>query len=114
MTYLYHLAMPFQSTIDDHLWRIHIPAPFPPNRVLMMSPAEHALVGTCHAGSHLHAKVRSDAIERVLVASATTTKHALGPSAQLYSAVRAYDFVPLLLQCLPMSAAQHVFWLHQC
>lgn len=55
----------------------------------VMPPAEDALVGAGKGRSCLHATVRLNAIKRMLVAAAPASQHALGPSAQLHSRVRA-------------------------
>jgi hypothetical protein len=40
----------------------------------VVAPAEHALVGARQTWRHLHARVRGDAVARVLVAATTTTE----------------------------------------
>lgn len=60
-----------------------------PTRVGMVAPAEDTLVGTGKGGSGLHAAVRLNAVEAVLVAAAPPPQHGLGPPAQLHPTVRA-------------------------
>ena len=63
-----------------------------------MPPAKHALVGAREAGRRLHAPVRLDTVEGVLVTPPASTELRLGPPAQLHAGVRAEDLVPLLSQ----------------
>ena len=64
-------------------------------RICVMAPAEDALVGACKRGRGLHASVRLNAIEGMLVAAATSTQHALRPSAQLDPRMRPCTLCPL-------------------
>ena len=53
-----------------------------------MAPAEDTLVCTGQGRGCLHAAMRLDAVEAVLVAPAPAPQHGLGPAAQLHPTVR--------------------------
>jgi hypothetical protein len=63
---------------------VGLPAPFCADGILVMPPAEHALVGAGERGSGLHALVGRDAVKGVLVASAAAPQHALRPTANAF------------------------------
>ena len=58
--------MVVDGSVDDELRLVHGPLPLRADRVGVMPPAEHALVGASEAGRGLHAAVRLDAVEGVL------------------------------------------------
>ena len=60
---------------------ISLPTPFCANRIFVVPPAEHTLVGAREGGGGLHALVGGYAVEGVLVAAATAPQHALCPPA---------------------------------
>ena len=47
---LYHLLVPFDRAVHKHFWIVSLPPPLAPNRVLVMTPAEDALVCTGERG----------------------------------------------------------------
>ena len=111
LTYLYHLVVILNSAIHDGLRIVHLPSPLSAHGVLVVAPAEHALVRTRHARRGLHAPMARYPIERVLVAAvyslerergeekegelgrrnkpAASTQHSLRPPAHLDTTVRS-------------------------
>jgi hypothetical protein len=59
-------------------------------------PAEDTFVGASQTGRCFHAPMGLDAVERVLVAAASTAKHTLRPATELDAAVGANKPVALL------------------
>nr|CAD7439400.1 unnamed protein product [Timema bartmani] len=68
-------AMSVECPSEYLLWLIHLPTPFRTNRVRVMAPTKHALVGAGEAGGGLHTAVRLNTVETMLVASTTTPQH---------------------------------------
>mmetsp|Transcript_15376 Transcript_15376/g.36392 ORF Transcript_15376/g.36392 Transcript_15376/m.36392 type:complete len:292 (+) Transcript_15376:276-1151(+) len=64
-----HPAMLVDALSHNLIRRVHGPLPLRSYWVLVVAPTEHALVRTRQRGSSLHALVRGDPIERMLVAS---------------------------------------------
>ena len=67
--------------------RADLPSEARAYRVVVVSPAEDTLVRTGETRRGLHALVRDDAVEGVLVAAAPAAQHRLRPAAQLHTAV---------------------------
>ncbi len=60
---------------------ICLPTPFCANRIFVVPPAEDTLVRACKGRRGLHALVRGNPVESVLVAATAASKHAFRPSA---------------------------------
>mmetsp|Transcript_26654 Transcript_26654/g.79508 ORF Transcript_26654/g.79508 Transcript_26654/m.79508 type:complete len:338 (-) Transcript_26654:402-1415(-) len=103
-----HLPVQLHALGDDELRRVHAPLPLLAHRVLVVPPAEGALVGTGQRRRRLHALVRRDAVEGVLVAAAPPTKLMLRPAAELHGGVPADELVALLRQLRTHPRGQHL------
>lgn len=57
-----------------------LPAPLCAHGILVVAPAEHALVCACQGGRGFHALVRRDAVKCMLIATPSTAHLILGPS----------------------------------
>lgn len=68
MFYLFnHFVMILDGSVNDELWLVHGPLPLGADWVGVMPPAENALVGASQTRSSLHAPVRLDPVECVLI-----------------------------------------------
>mmetsp|Transcript_23254 Transcript_23254/g.58154 ORF Transcript_23254/g.58154 Transcript_23254/m.58154 type:complete len:405 (+) Transcript_23254:279-1493(+) len=103
-----HLSVLCESTFKDHVGFVHLPFPLLADRVLVVTPAEHAGVRTRQTRCGFHALVRVDSIECAFVALATTTQRGLGPTTHLHTTVRADDLVALLGECALLSCRDHL------
>eukprot|EP00754_Rhynchopus_humris_P018169 Rhum_TRINITY_DN14594_c22_g1::Rhum_TRINITY_DN14594_c22_g1_i1::g.101554::m.101554 len=103
-----HLLLPLNGLVHDQLRVVHLPLPLLRHRVGVVAPAEHALVRARERRRHLHALVRGDAVEGVLVAPSAAAHLRLRPPAQLHAGVRADQVVPLLLERLPHARVDHL------
>mmetsp|Transcript_23723 Transcript_23723/g.66997 ORF Transcript_23723/g.66997 Transcript_23723/m.66997 type:complete len:232 (-) Transcript_23723:598-1293(-) len=102
--------MRLDSLIDDEVRIIGLPFPLFADWILVMTPAEHALVGTRQAWRCFHALVRCYPIERMFVTSSSSTQLMLRPSTELHSAVSSDQLVAFLLQCLCLGLRDHFSW----
>mmetsp|Transcript_32933 Transcript_32933/g.93631 ORF Transcript_32933/g.93631 Transcript_32933/m.93631 type:complete len:289 (+) Transcript_32933:455-1321(+) len=107
------LALPDHALVrldafgDDGVGLVHLPLPLRARGVLVVAPAENALVRASEGRRGLHALVGGDAVERVFVAPAAAAQLVLRPPAQLDRRVRPDDLVALLRQLLPMPLRHH-------
>jgi hypothetical protein len=85
-----------QEAIHKGLWVVRLPPPSRGHGILMVPPAEYTLVGARQRWGGLHALVRRDPVERVLVAPAPAPQHRFRPPAELDAAVRPHKLIPLL------------------
>mmetsp|Transcript_15532 Transcript_15532/g.45926 ORF Transcript_15532/g.45926 Transcript_15532/m.45926 type:complete len:226 (-) Transcript_15532:377-1054(-) len=106
MDHLHMLVHPFSYNGSG---LVRPPSPFPSHGVLVVAPAEDALVRTRKRRSCFHALVRGDAVKGVLVAAPPAAKLVLGPATQFDSAVRANDLVPLLREGLALERCHHLW-----
>mmetsp|Transcript_25300 Transcript_25300/g.38840 ORF Transcript_25300/g.38840 Transcript_25300/m.38840 type:complete len:263 (-) Transcript_25300:705-1493(-) len=110
--FLDHLDMRLDCLVDNIVRIIRLPFPFFANRILVMPPAENALVGAGQTWSGFHALIGGNTVKGVLVASTSSSQLMLGPSAKLDSTVGANQFVPLLLQCSRLRRSNHFSWFY--
>ena len=100
-----------QRLFKYHLGAVHLPLPLSANRIRVVPPAEHTLIGTRQTRRGLHAPVALDAIEGVLVAAAAAPQHRLRPATQLDTRMGTNQLVALLSQRFAQQWRDHFFWL---
>mmetsp|Transcript_26879 Transcript_26879/g.72923 ORF Transcript_26879/g.72923 Transcript_26879/m.72923 type:complete len:314 (+) Transcript_26879:478-1419(+) len=103
-----HAPVRIDALGDDCLGLVHAPLPLGAHGVLVVPPAEGALVGACEGGRCLHALVRRNAVERVLVAPPSPPQLVLGPPAELHGRVRADYLVALLRELRAVLRGEHL------
>mmetsp|Transcript_55408 Transcript_55408/g.146084 ORF Transcript_55408/g.146084 Transcript_55408/m.146084 type:complete len:237 (-) Transcript_55408:2425-3135(-) len=62
-----------EASVEDHLRRVERPLPLGTDRVAVMPPAKHALVGACQRWGGFHTSVACNAVESVLVTAPSPT-----------------------------------------
>ena len=86
------------GALEDEVGRVDLPAPGGGDRVGAVAPAEDTFVGAGEGRGCLHAEVRGDAVEGVLVAGAAAAEGGFGPPADLDAGVGADDAIALFCE----------------
>mmetsp|Transcript_12362 Transcript_12362/g.22377 ORF Transcript_12362/g.22377 Transcript_12362/m.22377 type:complete len:402 (-) Transcript_12362:23-1228(-) len=102
------IHMSIHRRLHDHLRIVRLPPPFPPHGILVMTPAEDALVRARQGGGGFHALVGGDAVVRVFVASSAAAELVFGPAAEFDGGVGADELVPFLLEGLGLFGGDHL------
>mmetsp|Transcript_11293 Transcript_11293/g.42147 ORF Transcript_11293/g.42147 Transcript_11293/m.42147 type:complete len:519 (-) Transcript_11293:298-1854(-) len=103
-----HAAMPFHRRRHDLVRIVDLPAPLSANWILVVPPAEDALVRARERRRHFHALVACDSVEGVFVAAAPPPHLILRPATHLDGAVRPDDVVALLHKRLALQRRDHL------
>mmetsp|Transcript_16125 Transcript_16125/g.56221 ORF Transcript_16125/g.56221 Transcript_16125/m.56221 type:complete len:240 (+) Transcript_16125:1122-1841(+) len=100
--------MQLDALCDNLQGIIHLPLPLGARGVLVVAPAESALVRAREGGRRLHALIRGDAVEGMLVATSSAPQLVLRPAAQLHRRVGADDLVAFLCELLSVPLGHHL------
>ena len=102
-----HCSKDADAFLHDPVGVVHLEIPGSRHRVLVISPAEGALVRTGHGGRCFHALVRVDPIESVLVTLALAEDGIPSPAALLHSTVAPHEAIAALGHVLAVLRLHH-------
>ena len=103
-----HCSKDADAFLHDPVGVVHLEIPGSRHRILVISPAEGALVRTGHGGRCFHALVRVDPIESVLVTLALAEDGIPSPAALLHSTVAPHEAIAALGHVLAVLRLHHL------